>query len=115
MIKLKKQGMPVAKTGVKDIAKAFWNNPTLNLSQAYEDQFGRYANFVTQEINQLQNEENSFCQLFEVFSELDTQIKAEKSLHNEFKVHYDNISTHFSQLRHKTEGVSETDIQNNAK
>ena len=37
------------------------------------------------------------------------------NLHNEFKVHYDNISTHFSQLRHKTEGVSETDIQNNAK
>ncbi len=51
MIKLKKQGMPIAKSGVKDIAKAFWNNPTLNLSQAYEDQFGRYANFVTQEIN----------------------------------------------------------------
>jgi hypothetical protein len=51
VIKLKKQGMPIAKSGVKDIAKAFWNNPTLNLSQAYEDQFGRYANFVTQEIN----------------------------------------------------------------
>lgn len=51
VIKLKKQGKPGLKAGVKDIAKAFWNNPTLNLSQVYEDQFGRYANFVSQEIN----------------------------------------------------------------
>jgi hypothetical protein len=53
--------MQNVKSGVKDLARAFWNNPTLNLSQAYEDQFGRYANMVCQEINQLQKEESYFC------------------------------------------------------
>ena len=61
MHKLKKQGMQNVKSGVKNLARAFWNNPTLNLSQAYEDQFGRYANMVCQEINQLQKEESYFC------------------------------------------------------
>jgi hypothetical protein len=45
--------MQNVKSGFKDLAERFWKNPTFNLGQVYEDQFGRYAGTVNQEISQL--------------------------------------------------------------
>ena len=51
ILALKKQGMQKVKFGIKEIAKDIWSS--MNLTQVFEDQFGRYAEFLNQEISQL--------------------------------------------------------------
>lgn len=49
-------------------------------------------------------------QLLKLYKEIDAQILAEKDIHNEFSVNYENISTNFTQLKNQIEGVNE--VQN---